>query len=113
MTEFIAPLQNLMDHFRRLPGIGGKTAIRLAFSVMELPEQEAEDFAAAILAAKREIHLCRECCNVSTEDVCPICADEGRDHSTVIHAVKKIEKMLVNDKNVHNLVASVAAKVEK
>lgn len=100
MTEFIAPLQNLMDHFRRLPGIGGKTAIRLAFSVMELPEQEAEDFAAAILAAKREIHLCRECCNVSTEDVCPICADEGRDHSTV--CVVEDAKAVLSFERVHD-----------
>ena len=83
MADFIPPLQNLIERFRRLPGIGGKTAVRLAFAVMELPEGEAEDFAAAILAAKQDIHLCENCCNISTDDLCPICADERRDNSVI------------------------------
>ncbi len=83
MADFIAPLQNLVDHFRRLPGIGGKTAVRLAFSVMDFTEDEAESFASAIVAAKHAIHLCSCCCNISTDPLCPICADEGRDGSVI------------------------------
>lgn len=83
MADFIAPLQNLIDQFRRLPGIGDKTAMRLAFSVMEFSEDQAEDFADAVVSAKRDIRLCACCCNISTDEVCPICADEGRDRSVI------------------------------
>ncbi len=83
MADFIPPLQDLIDHFRRLPGIGGKTAVRMAFSVMDLSEEEASGFAAAILGAKREVHLCACCCNISMGELCPICADETRDRSTI------------------------------
>ena len=83
MQYFPAALQNLADRFARLPGIGGKTAQRLAFHVLELPLEEAQDFAEAILAAKREVHTCPECQNLTDRDVCPICDNEDRDHSTV------------------------------
>ncbi len=83
MQYFPAALQNLADHFARLPGIGGKTAQRLAFHVLELPLDEAQDFADAILAAKREVHTCPECQNLTDRDVCPICDNDERDHTTV------------------------------
>lgn len=83
MAEFVAPLQDLVDQFRRLPGIGNKTAIRLAFSVMEFSEEEANAFASAIIRAKQDIHLCSCCCNISTDRLCDICADEARDHTTI------------------------------
>ncbi len=83
MLDFIPPLQNLVEQFRRLPGIGEKTAVRLAFAVMDFSDEQAEDFAAAILHAKKDIHLCSCCCNISIEDICPICRDEDRDHHTI------------------------------
>ncbi len=83
MQYFPAALQNLADRFARLPGIGGKTAQRLAFHVLELPLDEAQDFADAILAAKREVHTCPECQNLTDREICPICDHEGRDHTTV------------------------------
>lgn len=83
MAEFVTPLQDLVDQFRRLPGIGNKTAIRLAFSVMEFSEEEANAFASAIIRAKQDIHLCSCCCNISTDRLCDICADEARDHTTI------------------------------
>ena len=83
MADFVAPLQNLVDQFRRLPGIGGKTAVRLAFAVMDFTDEEADAFASAIVSAKHDIHLCPCCCNISTENLCPICADDGRDRTTV------------------------------
>ncbi len=83
MQYFPAALQNLADRFARLPGIGGKTAQRLAFHVLELPLEEAQDFADAILAAKREVHTCPECQNLTDREVCPICDSDSRDHSIV------------------------------
>ena len=83
MQYFPAALQNLADRFARLPGIGGKTAQRLAFHVLELPLEEAQDFADAILAAKREVHTCPECQNLTDREICPICDNDSRDHTTV------------------------------
>ena len=83
MQYFPAALQNLADRFARLPGIGGKSAQRLAFHVLELPLEDVQDFAEAILAAKREVHTCPECQNLTDREICPICASEDRDHSTV------------------------------
>ena len=83
MQYFPAALQNLADRFARLPGIGGKTAQRLAFHVLELPLEEAQDFAEAILAAKKEVHTCPECQNLTDREVCPICDSDSRDHSIV------------------------------
>lgn len=83
MQFFPAALQNLTDAFARLPGIGGKSAQRLAFHVLSLPLDEAQEFADAILAAKREIHTCPVCQNLTDREVCPICNDESRDHSVI------------------------------
>ena len=83
MQYFPAALQNLADRFARLPGIGGKSAQRLAFHVLELPMDEAQEFADAILAAKKEVHTCPECQNLTDRDICPICDNDSRDHSTV------------------------------
>ena len=83
MQYFTAALQNLADQFGRLPGIGGKTAQRLAFHVLELPMNEAQDFADAILQAKNSVHTCPVCQNLTDRDVCPICDDATRDQSTI------------------------------
>ena len=83
MQFFPAALQNLTDAFARLPGIGGKSAQRLAFHVLSLPLDEAQDFADAILAAKREIHTCPVCQNLTDQELCPICSDDSRDKSMI------------------------------
>ncbi|MBQ2719409.1 MAG: recombination protein RecR, partial [Clostridia bacterium] len=83
MMEYAEPLQRLIEQFRRLPGIGGKSAVRMAFSVLSFSDEEAETFAEAVLDAKRSIRSCRVCGNFSTGDVCPICADPERDRTTV------------------------------
>ena len=83
MQYFPAALQDLADRFARLPGIGGKSAQRLAFHVLGLPLQEAEAFAEAILNAKRQVHTCPECQNLTDRELCPICDDSQRDHSTI------------------------------
>ena len=83
MQYFPAALQNLADQFARLPGIGGKTAQRLAFHVLELPLEDAQDFADAILAAKREVHTCPVCQNLTDREICPICDNTSRDDSVI------------------------------
>ena len=83
MQFFPAALQNLTDQFARLPGIGGKTAQRLAFHVLSLPLEDAEEFAAAILEAKREVHRCSRCQNLTDRELCPICDDDLRDRSVI------------------------------
>ena len=76
-------MQNLADQFARLPGIGGKTAQRLAFHVLSLPYEDAEEFAEAILAAKNEVHTCPRCQNLTDRELCPICDDDLRDESVI------------------------------
>ena len=83
MQFFPAALQNLADQFARLPGIGSKTAQRLAFHVLELPLEEAQEFADAILQAKRAVHTCPKCQNLTDREICPICDDDARDSSTI------------------------------
>ena len=83
MNYFPAALQELTDQFARLPGIGGKTAQRLAFHVLSLPLEDAEGFAEAILNAKREVTTCPKCQNLTDRELCPICADPQRDASVI------------------------------
>lgn len=83
MQYFPAALQELADQFARLPGIGGKTAQRLAFYVLSLPQEEAQHFADAILAAKKEVHTCPVCQNLTDREICPICDDDHRDRGVI------------------------------
>jgi recombination protein RecR len=83
MNYFPAALQELADQFARLPGIGGKTAQRLAFHVLGMTQEAAQDFADAILKAKTQVHTCPVCQNLTDRELCPICADDMRDHGVI------------------------------
>ncbi len=83
MRYFPAALERLTEQFAKLPGIGGKTAQRLAFHLLSLPQEEAQEFAETILVAKRTVHLCPMCQNLTDQDICPICDDETRDHGLI------------------------------
>lgn len=83
MKTFPAALERLSEQFARLPGIGSKTAQRLAFQVLSMPQEQAQEFADAILDAKRTVHTCPVCQNLTDEELCGICSDETRDHSTI------------------------------
>ena len=77
MAEYIAPIQRLVEEFRRLPGVGAKTAARYAFAVLDLDDDSAVRFSEAIIGAKRDVHRCPICFSLSTSPVaCDICADE-------------------------------------
>ena len=83
MSFFPASLENLVDKFASLPGIGRKSAQRLAFYILGLPEIEARAFADAIIAAKSSVHCCSVCQNLTEDDKCSICSSSTRDHGTV------------------------------
>ena len=83
MQYFPAALERLSEQFGRLPGIGSKTAQRLAFHILSLPEEEAQSFADAIVDAKHKVKTCPVCQNLTDQDLCPICADPRRDHSVI------------------------------
>ncbi len=77
------PLVLLTEQFAKLPGIGMKSAQRLAYHVMSMPQQEAQAFADAIANIHSRVHLCRRCQNFTDKDICPVCANAKRDHSLV------------------------------
>ena len=79
----MTPLTRLIEQFERLPGIGKKTAQRLAFYVLNLPKEKAEEFSKAILEAHEKIKKCSVCENLTDGELCPICASPKRDHSTI------------------------------
>ena len=83
MRVFPAALERLTEQFAKLPGIGGKTAQRLAFYLLSQPQEEAEEFADALLEARRSVHLCPVCQNLTDRDICPFCEDEERDHGLI------------------------------
>ncbi len=83
MSFFPASLENLIDKFASLPGIGRKSAQRLAFHVLSLPEAEARAFADAITEAKASVHCCRICQNLTEGEICSVCASDRRDKSTI------------------------------
>lgn len=83
MSFYIEPIEILSEKFRRLPGVGKKSAVRMAFSVLDLSMEEAEAFAEAILDAKRNVRLCSVCGNMTDSEICAVCSDSERDRSTV------------------------------
>ena len=83
MEYFPAPLEHLVEQFARLPGIGGKSAQRLAFHVLNLPMEDAREFADAIVNAKKSVTLCPVCQNLTDGGLCGICASPKRDETTI------------------------------
>ena len=98
MAEQIEALQKLSEQFARLPGIGRKSAMRLAFSILELSDEEAQNFANIIIEAKEKVHLCPVCQSLTDKEVCSVCNDLSRDKSTIMvledtKAVLSMEKV--------------------
>ena len=84
MSSFnIIPLSRLIEHFERFPGIGKKTAQRLAYFVLKMPIDQVEDFSKSIINAKSSIHYCKKCCNLTDKEICSICSDDSRDGSII------------------------------
>ncbi|MCQ2414133.1 MAG: recombination mediator RecR [Clostridia bacterium] len=83
MADYIVPIRKLIDAYRRLPGVGEKTATRYAFATLNLSPEEAELFADAVIGVKRDIAMCPVCCGLSAGGECDICADSDRDPSVI------------------------------
>lgn len=83
MEYNVTPLAKLIEQFERLPGIGKKTAQRLAYFVLQLPDSEAKEFSDAILEAHEKIKYCKICKNLTDEDVCHVCSSNARDKSII------------------------------
>ena len=83
MYTFIEPIERLIEKFRQLPGVGYKSAVRMAFSVVGMSIEDVEDFSEAILSAKKDTMLCSVCHNISDKEICDICSDDERDRSVI------------------------------
>jgi recombination protein RecR len=83
MPDFAEPLQRLIDEFKRLPGIGQKSAQRLAFHVLRSPRENAAKLAGALIDVKDNLGICAECNNISDAELCPYCRDPHRDRSAI------------------------------
>ena len=91
------PLQKLIEQFERMPGIGRKTAQRIAFYILGLPKSESKLISTAIDEACEKIHKCSLCCNLTEEEICPICKNDKRDH-TVICVVEDTQSLIAIEK---------------
>ncbi len=113
MNDSIEPLERLTDMFRKLDGVGKKSAARYAYCVLGFTDEEAAQFAEAIIAAKTKIHRCRSCCNITTGELCSICSSDVRDKSMVCvvedpRAVMAIEKTRQYDGVYHVLHGTIS-----
>ena len=81
--QYPEPISKLMDSYMKLPGIGAKTAARLAFFTIDMREEDVTDFAKALISAKRDLHYCSICGQITEDDPCQICQDKSRDRSIV------------------------------
>ncbi|MCQ2491476.1 MAG: recombination mediator RecR [Lachnospiraceae bacterium] len=84
MNYYSDAITNLIEEFSRLPGIGAKSAQKLAFHVINMPDDQVEKLAETILTTKKKIHYCKECCTLTDQEICPICASSKRDHSVIM-----------------------------
>ncbi len=83
MARMIRPLANLYEQLRRLPGVGSKTAMRLAYHIIDMPADDVARLVEALNGAKQSIHYCSHCYNLTDGEVCEICGDAARDHHTI------------------------------
>ena len=84
MDYYSNQITQLIEELGKLPGIGPKSAGRLAFHIMNMPEEQVKKLSDTIISAKRNVHYCKECCTLTDQELCPICASDKRDHSTIM-----------------------------
>lgn len=90
MKVYIEPIGRLINEFSKLPGVGAKTAQRFAYRVVNMSKEEAEDFADAIVNAKKNVHYCKICGNFSESDICEVCATRPKDVICVVKEPKDV-----------------------
>lgn len=84
MDIYSNQITKLIEEFGRLPGIGAKSAQRLAFHIINMPKEQVESLATTIVQAKEQVRYCASCCTLTDQELCPICASDKRDHSTIM-----------------------------
>lgn len=84
MNYYSTQVANLIEELRRLPGIGAKSAQRLAFHIINMPQEHVEHFAKVLVTARKNIRYCKYCCTLTDSEICPICSSDKRDHSTIM-----------------------------
>ena len=82
--DYPEPIAQLIESYMKLPGIGAKTATRLAFYTIDMDGDDVTGFAKSLISAKRDLHFCSICGNITEEDPCAICSDKSRDQSTIL-----------------------------
>ncbi|MBL1228961.1 recombination protein RecR [Enterococcus sp. BWB1-3] len=82
--QYPEPIARLIESYMKLPGIGQKTATRLAFYTIDMKEEDVNTFAKSLISVKRDLHFCSICGNITEEDPCDICKDQSRDRSTIL-----------------------------
>ena len=97
MSYYSPSIEKLIESFEKLPSIGHKTAVRLAFYMLDLSEEETNEFIASIINAKKTLKYCSKCFNVSDTDPCPICANPRRDNS-IICVVEYVRDIIAMEK---------------
>lgn len=97
--QYPEPIAKLIDSYMRLPGIGSKTATRLAFYTIDMDKADVEAFSKSLMAAKTELHYCTICGNITDEDPCEICRDKGRDQKTILVVEQPKDVMSINRTN--------------
>lgn len=97
MDLYSGYINQLIEQFAKLPGVGNKSAQRLALHIINMPEEHVERFAQVMLNAKKNIHYCNCCYTLTDQDTCPICANQARDHKTIM-VVENIRDLAAYEK---------------
>ncbi len=84
MEYYSGQITKLIDELSRLPGIGAKSAQRLAFHIINMPEEQVDRLASSMTEARRNTRYCKECCTLTDQELCPVCRSAGRDHKTIM-----------------------------
>ena len=84
MDYYSSQISKLIEELSKLPGIGSKSAQRLAFHIINMPEEQVRHLSGAILEAKQNVRYCKECCTLTDKELCPICSNSNRDHQTIM-----------------------------
>ena len=84
MEYYSNQITQLIEELGKLPGIGPKSAGRLAFHIINMPKEQVKKLSDTIISAKENVHYCKECCTLTDQEICPICASDERDHSTIM-----------------------------
>ena len=100
MSAYTKSMQDLIDHFKKMSGIGAKTAERMAFYVLQSPKEEMERFSRAIINVKEQVKFCKVCGNLSEQDLCRICNDPRRDKS-IVCVIEEPKDLILIEKSGH------------